>query len=113
LEAIKDKYGGLLLMEEELLKELENLREENKILRDSLVEVRTDGQPEGDDKLKSLVQEFNGMLHSTLEKAKETLGPGTDKLTETLSRQMAENPVPLLLAAFGVGFLTGHGLNHK
>jgi len=100
-------------VEDELLAELENLREENKILRDSLVEVRTDGQPEGDDKLKNIVQELGGLLQSSVEKAKEAVGPGTEKLTESISRQMVENPVPLLLAAFGAGFLAGHGLNRK
>lgn len=100
-------------MEEELKKELEDLREENKILRDSLVEIRADEPGDDEEKLKNVVRDLGDLFHSTVEKAKETLGPGTEKLTGTLSRQMEENPIPILLAAFGAGFLAGRGLDRR
>ena len=104
-------------MDDELLKELENLREENKILRDSLVEFRPDkpgdGEGEGEDSIKKALREIGGLVSAAADKAKEALSPGTEKLTEALSRQMGENPAPILLTAFGAGFLVGRGFNRR
>ena len=95
------------------MNELENLRAENKILRDSLVEIRP-GAPEDEEhgSFKPF-EELVEMLHSAAEQTKETLSPGTERLTAFLSRQMEENPVPMLLAAFGAGYLTSRRMNGK
>jgi len=98
-----------------MLKELEELREENKILRDSLAETRPDGtsSAHGDASLERTLRAFTEMLSSTVEHAKEELKPGTDKLTAYLSRQMEENPAPMLIGAFSAGYLLSRGLDKK
>jgi len=101
------------LMDEELLKELESLREENKILRDSLVEFRDAPPEDGEGGLESFLQSIGGALNTTIEQAKVYLGPGSEKLTTVLRRKMEENPVPMLLAAFGVGYLIARRFNKK
>ncbi|MCL2165890.1 MAG: hypothetical protein FWH49_01160 [Clostridiales bacterium] len=100
-------------MDDALMNELENLRAENKILRDSLVEIRP-GAPEDGERggIKSL-EEITEMLRSAAEQAKENLSPGTEKVTAFLSKQMEENPVPMLLAAFGAGYLTSRRMSGK
>ena len=98
-------------MDEALMKELEDLREENKILRDSLVEFVPEEQAEEDKSFEQSIQAWMGTLQTTLEQVKDGLRPGSDKLTAYLGRQMEENPVPLLLAAFGAGFLVSHSLD--
>jgi hypothetical protein len=60
-----------------------------------------------------MLKELGSMLNTTIGKAKEHLRPGAEKLTETLSRQMEENPIPVLLAAFGAGFMLGRKLDRK
>ncbi len=100
-------------MEDILMQELENLRAENKILRDSLVEYRSD-EPQGEEKsVDSLLKDMTGKLNIAVGQVKEQLGPSTEKLTESLSHQMAENPIPLLLAAFGAGYLVSRALERR
>ncbi len=100
-------------MEDILMQELENLRAENKILRDSLVEYRSDEPKEEEKSVDALLKDMTGKLNAAVGQMKEQLAPGTEKLTESLSRQMAENPVPLLLAAFGAGYLVSRALEHR
>ena len=102
-------------MDEALLKELEDLREENKILRDSLVEIRpeessSEGEGGG---LESSLRAFTDMLGSAMEQVKEDVRPGTEKLTAFLSRQMEENPAPMLISAFTAGYLLSRGFDKK
>ena len=98
--------------DEELKKELEQLREENKILRESLTDSDKHASDE-ENRLQDLLREAVESLKPTLDQAKEQLRPGLDKLTEVLGCQMEENPVPLLLAAFGFGYLISRGLDRK
>jgi hypothetical protein len=96
---------------DELLKELENLRAENKILRDSLVEDM-DEEPDGGEKnIEKILHGLGEMLSTTASKAKENLNPGAEKLTETLRHHIEENPVPVLLSVFGAGYLIGRRLD--
>ena len=99
-------------MQDPMMKELEDLRAENKILRDSLVEdVAAPGDRDGG--LEKALGDVAGMLGSILEQGKECLDPGAEKVTAFLRRQMEENPVPVLLAAFGAGFLVSRALSRK
>jgi hypothetical protein len=112
-----DEQGGMKYeaqASDELLRELENLRAENKILRDSLVEDM-DAELDGGEKnnIEKVLRELGGMLGTAAGKAKESLGPGAEKLTGTLRHHMEENPVPMLLAAFGAGYLLGRKLDRK
>jgi len=100
-------------MEDELMKELENLREENKILRDSLTETRPDDSGEAETSAEKMLKDLGGMFTTAFTKAREQVRPGTEKLTETLSRQMEANPVPVLLAAFGAGYIVGRMFDRK
>ena len=101
-------------MEDDLIKELEDLRAENKILRDSLTVVRDEGPGDDDGtNTNDILGEMSGALHSVIGQAKEYLRPGTEKLTEGLSRQMDSNPVPLLIAAFGAGYLLSRRRERK
>ena len=100
-------------MDEAAINELEELRAENKILRDSLTEIHPGGPDEGEKAMEKILRELGGLFSATTGKAKETLGPGADKLTEVLSQNLEENPVPMLLAAFGAGYLVSRGLEHK
>ncbi|MCL1848317.1 MAG: hypothetical protein FWF83_01390 [Clostridiales bacterium] len=100
-------------MDEALMKELEELREENKILRDSLVEYVPEDENGDEDSADSALQAIAGTLTAAIEQVREGLRPGSEKVTEFLSHQMEENPVPLLLAAFGAGFLVGKKLDSR
>ena len=104
---------GLMKEEDAMIKELEDLRAENKILRDSLVEVHHEEAKDEGTGIEYVFRQIGGLLSTTADLAKEYLRPGTDKITETLSRKMEDNPVPLLLAVFGAGYLTGRGLDRK
>jgi len=96
---------------DDLIKELEQLREENKILRDSLTD--RDGQPDEENGMEKMLRDVSGMIKPAFEQAKENLRPGADKVTEALSKQMEENPVPLLIAAFGLGYLFSRSMDRK
>jgi len=96
-----------------LLWELEELRAENKILRDSLVEYRREEPGEEDQNFEQALKDLAAKLGTAFTQTRETLRPGTDKLTEILSKQMEEHPVPILLAAFGAGFLFSRSLERK
>ena len=100
-------------MDEAVLSELEELRAENKILRDSLTEIRPEEPEDSENAIEKILRELGGMLSTTASKAKEGLSPGADKLTEVLSQNLEENPVPMLLAAFGAGYLVSRGLERK
>ena len=102
-------------MEDALLKELEELRAENRILRDSLVEYRTEEAEDEDESegFEKKLQELLGMFQTTIGQTRDALRPGTDKLTALLSHQMEVNPVPLLLAAFSAGYLATQGMDKK
>ena len=100
-------------MDEALMEELENLREENQILRDSLVEVRKGDADTAEGGHEDIIKEITDMLGASLDQAKAFLSPGTEKLTAQLSHQLDENPVPLLLAAFGAGYLFSRSLGRK
>jgi len=100
-------------MEDDIKKELEELREENKILRDSLVDIQTEDPKDGESAVEGLFRQIGGLLGTTAGLAKEYLRPGAEKVTEALGQKMGENPVPILLAAFGAGYLTGRRLNRK
>ncbi len=94
-------------MEEALLKELEDLRAENQILRASLEEVRREDPAAegGPGALDALIKELAAKLNITLEQAKAQFAEPAGKVSENLAKQMEANPVPLLLAAFGAGYL--------
>jgi len=96
-----------------LQQELEELRAENKILRDSLVEYRREEPGEEEQDFEQALKDLAGRLQVALTQTRETLRPGTDKMTEILSKQMEEHPVPMLLVAFGAGFLLSHSLERK
>ena len=100
-------------MDETALYELEELRAENKILRDSLTEIHPGGPDDSEKAIEKVLRELGGLLNATAGKAKESLGPGADKLTEILSQNLEENPVPMLLAAFGAGYLVSRGFERK
>ena len=100
-------------MEDAILLELEELRAENKILRDSLTEYRPESADDGAAVFEKMFHDLSGAFGAAAGKAKESLNPATEKLTEALSRQMEENPVPMLLAAFGAGFLFSRSLERK
>ena len=100
-------------MDDELLNELENLRAENKILRDSLVEDMDEASDDVEKSIEKTLRELGGMLGTAAGKAKVSLSPGAEKLTETLRHHMEENPVPMLLAAFGAGYLVGRRFDRK
>lgn len=104
---------GANRLEDALLKELEDLREENKILRDSLVEFKTEGSDEEANGLEKALREISGIFNATVEQARESLGPGSEKVTAFLSRQMEEYPVPMLLAAFSAGYLVSRRLEKR
>ena len=100
-------------LQKELEKELEELREENKILRDSLVEIReeeSDGEGEAKE---GIAQEIADMFGASIDQMKAFLAPGAEQLTAQLSRQLDENPAALLLAAFGAGYLLSRGIDRK
>ena len=100
-------------MDGALLAELDELRAENKILRDSLTEIRPGSPDEGEKAMEKILRDIGGMITATTGRAKESLGPGADKITEILSRNLEENPAPILLAAFGAGYLVSRGLERK
>ena len=95
------------------LNELEELRAENKILRDSLTEILPGAPEDGEKAIEKILRELAGMLSATAGKAKEGLGPRADKLTAILSQNLEENPAPMLLAAFGAGYLVSRSFERK
>ena len=98
---------------DDLMKELENLKTENKILRDSLVEYVPD-EPENREKgFEKTLSDMTGMLNAIIEHGKEQLDPGAEKVSAFFRRQMETNPVPVLLAAFGAGYLLSRALDRK
>ena len=99
-------------MEDALTNELDELRAENKILRDSLSEQRPGG-PDDACGAQKTIKAMAGLCQKAAGQAKEALSPCAEKLTGTLKRQMADNPAPILLAAFGVGFLACRRLRRK
>ena len=95
------------------MKELEDLRAENKILRDSLVEY-VDDEPESHEKgFEKTLGDITGMLGALIDQSKERLDPGAEKVTAFLRHQLEENPIPILLAAFGAGYLVSRALDRK
>ncbi len=102
-------------MEEALLKELEDLRTENQILRASLEEVRKEepAAENGPSPIDALIKELSAKLNITLEQAKAQLSEPAGKMTENLTKQMEANPVPVLLAAFGAGYLLSRALDRR
>ena len=112
-EGAKDQGGEQPATEEgALLRELEDLRAENQILKDSMVEFRPDepgSADEGGDghNIEKVIQDLSSVFTKAMEQTKKLVSPGTDKLTALLSHQMEENPIPVLLAAFGAGYLVG------
>ena len=94
-------------------KELNDLREENRILRDSLTETLPTEPQSAGDALEKTVRDISGAIGATAARAKTIIKPGSDKLTEYLSRQMEKNPAPLMLAAMGAGFLVSRRLRKK
>ena len=100
-------------MEEALVQELENLREENKILRDSLEEVRKETPEEQEKRVETLLRDWAKKMGVTFEQMKEQLAPGAAKLSTALGQQLEENPIPLLIAAFGAGYLVSRLLDRR
>jgi hypothetical protein len=126
-------------MEEALTREVENLRAENKILRDSLVEVRKEKPacktarfsapapssasasdaaqcPAGRRVIAILCfvpSWLKTMLTPAAAKVKERLAPGAAKLTAKLGRKIAANPAPLLAVVLCAGFLLGRLLDRR
>ena len=100
-------------MEDALLKELQELREENEILRNSLTELhpgtKGDGVPDVEDMLRGLTE----AVGQKVETAKEKLEPGKEKVTTFINENMEENPAPMMLTAFGVGYLLSRGLKGR
>ena len=97
-------------MEETLLEELNELREENKILRDSLTELRPEPRDGEAYSVEDLLKGFSAALGMKLDTAKEKIEPGKDKVTAYITEGMEKNPAPLMLAAFGAGYLLSRGL---
>ena len=107
-------------MEDIVRSELDALRAENKILRDSLTEIRPAEPDSAKDALKNVLREFMGALGASVESAKAKVEPvreiaesGKEKMTGFLSRQIEKNPAPVLLAALGAGFLFARRLRRK
>lgn len=100
-------------MEEALMKELENLREENQILRASMEEVRKEGFDQEPASFDDLLKDFGGKLNKVLEQVKDQLKEPTAKAAEKLEVQMEKNPVPFLLAAFGAGYVISRLLDRR
>jgi hypothetical protein len=112
-------------LEEDLRQELASLREENKILRDSLVEIRKDETPADGagsqdcmwraaaGKLGCLAGRLREMLAPVAERVKRRLSPGTARLSDKVGRQLAANPLPWLFAALGAGFLISRLLDRR
>jgi len=100
-------------MEEALMSELENLREENKILRASFEEVRKEDLDQEPASFDALLKDFGGKLNKTLEQVKDQLKEPAAKAAEKLETQMGENPVPFLLAAFGAGYVISRLLDRR
>ena len=99
-------------MEEEMMRELEHLRAENKILRESLT-VCKEEEAEANDKdciFERFKLNFADACSCSLDKAKTGLEPSKEKLTGALKCQMEKNPVPLLVAGAILGFLLGRKL---
>ena len=96
-------------MEEAIRKELEDLRAENKILRDSLTEVREEEEANG-----CLVRRLGRYLaqksQSRFEEMKNQVEPCKEKMAENLKDQLVKNPVPFLAIAFGIGFVISRKL---
>ena len=92
-------------MEDAVQRELDELREENRILRASLTEVRPP-QPESPGSASdNPVSMFFESFGSIMETINRKIEPGKEKLTERLSKQMEKNPAPMMLAAAGAGFI--------
>lgn len=102
-------------MEEALLKELEDLRTENQILRASLEEVRREEPAEtaGTDSLETVLKEWAGKLNLSLEQIKAQLAGSGGKISDTIAKQLETNPIPVLLAAFGAGYILSRILDRR
>ena len=95
-------------VDDSTIRELENLREENQILRDSLTEYRDEEEPMEKSKTCPFKRIGMGIMLSCqwgLKETKVRLEPGAEKLSSAIKVQMGKNPVPFLIAAFGIGFL--------
>jgi F0F1-type ATP synthase membrane subunit b/b' len=100
-------------MDEALMKELEDLRAENEILRASFEEIRKEDPKQEALSLEALLKEISSKLNLGLEQAKECLKEPTDKACKSLEAQMKANPIPLLLTAFGLGYLISRLLDRR
>lgn len=100
-------------MDEALMKELEDLRAENEILRASFEEVRKKNPEEEPVSFDALIKEFSSKMNVTLEQVKEHLKEPTAKASQTLEAQMLANPIPMLLGAFGLGYIISRLLDRR
>jgi len=104
-------------MEVELQRELDDLRAENRILRDSMTEVlpaRREGAKGAFEKtLGGLVGFFDPSKGPAKGPAKAGASPALGKLAGYLGSLLEKNPAPVLLAALGAGFLMSKSLRKK
>jgi len=100
-------------MDEALMKELEDLRAENEILRASFEEIRKEERQKEALSLENLLKEVSSKLNLSLEQVKESLKEPKDKAAKAIEEQMKANPIPLLLTAFGLGYLVSRLLDRR
>lgn len=100
-------------MEERLLKEIEELRAENEILRSSFEEVRKETKTKESSSVETLIQDIAAKLNAGLEQAKDQMKDPAAKATYTIETQMKENPLPMILAAFGLGYILSRLLDRR